>query len=51
MSSNVRWRTDRCVTCVYAVQVQSKTGYTGETGKTGTGTTVIVEPPPAPKTN
>jgi len=28
-----------------------QTGQTGETGKTGTGTTVIVEPPTAPKTN
>jgi hypothetical protein len=40
--------------------VQGNTGYTGQTGatgdtgatgKTGTGTTVIVEPAPAPNTN
>jgi hypothetical protein len=31
--------------------VQGNTGETGQTGETGTGTTVIVEPPPAPKTN
>ena len=28
-----------------------ETGQTGETGKTGPGTTVIVEPSPAPQTN
>ena len=28
-----------------------QTGAQGETGKTGTGTTVIVEPSPPPKTN